>query len=95
MQTMSAAVGVTTLSLEHLKKKFVEKGLPAAIERKKRVKPPREIFFGGEFEAHLLALACSDAPKKSTMATHRIENSGKRFPNDCMHDFKKINLSLT
>jgi len=57
------ALGTTPRSLEHLKKRFVEEGLPAAIERKKRVKPPREIQFGGEFEAQLLALACSEAPK--------------------------------
>ena len=47
-------------SLEHLLKRFVEEGFPAAIERKKLCKPPQEIQFGGELEAHLLALACSD-----------------------------------
>jgi len=57
---VAEALGTTPRSLEHLKKRFVEEGLPAAIERKKRVKLPREIQFGGEFEAHLLALACSD-----------------------------------
>ena len=60
---VAEALGTTTRSLEHLKKRFVEEGLPVAIERKKRVTPPREIQFGGEFEAHLLALACSETPK--------------------------------
>jgi len=60
---VAEALGTTTRSLEHLKKQFIEEGLPAAIERKKRVTPPREIQFGGEFEAHLLALACTEPPK--------------------------------
>ncbi len=72
VQTVAEAVGVTTRSLEHLKKRFVEEGLTAAIERKKRVKPPREIRFGGEFEAHLLALACSDPPKGKVRWTVRL-----------------------
>ena len=49
---VAEALGTTSRSLEHLKKRFVEEGLPAAIERKKRVTPPREIQFGGEFEAN-------------------------------------------
>ena len=60
---VAEAIGVTSRSLEKLKKRFVEEGLLAAIERKQRIKPPREIQFGGEFEAHLLALACSEAPE--------------------------------
>ena len=60
---VAEALGMTTRCIEHLKKRFVEEGLPKAIERKKRETPPREIQFGGEFEAHLLALACSEAPE--------------------------------
>ena len=33
---VAEALGTTTRSLEHLKKRFVEKGLTAALERKKR-----------------------------------------------------------
>ena len=33
---VAEALGTTPRSLEHLKKRFVEEGLPAAIERKKR-----------------------------------------------------------
>ncbi len=69
---VAEALGTTTRSLEHLKKRFVEKGLTAALERKKRVKPPREIQFGGEFEAHLLALACSEAPAGRERWTVRL-----------------------
>jgi hypothetical protein len=69
---VAEALGTTARSLEHLKKQFIEEGLPAAIERKKRVTPPREIQFGGEFEAHLLALACSEAPKGRNRWTMRL-----------------------
>jgi len=69
---VAEALGVTSRSLEKLKKRFVEEGLWAAIERKQRIKPPREIQFGGEFEAHLLALACSDAPEGRKRWTVRL-----------------------
>jgi hypothetical protein len=51
-------------SLEELEKRFVEEGSSNAIERKQRVTPPREIQFGGEFEAKLIALACSEGRKR-------------------------------
>ena len=57
------ALGIAERSLDHLKQRFVEGGICAALERKQREKPPREVRFDGTFEAHLLALACSDAPE--------------------------------
>jgi transposase len=59
---ISQALGITSRTIEHLKKRFVEDGLEAALERKHREKPPREVIFDGAFEARLIALACSDAP---------------------------------
>jgi transposase len=56
------ALGVTSRTIEHLKKRFVEEGLEAALERKPLEKPRREVVFDGAFEARLIALACSDAP---------------------------------
>jgi hypothetical protein len=58
--------------LEKLKKRFVEDGFDAAIERKKREKPPREIKFGGDFEARLIALACSEPPDGRARWTIRL-----------------------
>ncbi len=57
---VAEAMGTTT-SLEKLKKQFVEEGLHASIVGKIRVKLPREIQFGGDFEAKLITLACSAA----------------------------------
>lgn len=97
------ALGTTPRSLEHLKKRFVEDGLPEAIERKKRVKPPREIKFGGEFEAQLLALACSEAPAGRKRWTIRLlaekmvelKIVDSVSPMTVCNTLKKMNLSLT
>lgn len=97
------ALGTTPRSLEHLKKRFVEEGLTAAIERKKRVKPPREIQFGGEFEAQLLALACSEAPKGRKRWTVRLlaekmielKIVETVSPMTVCNTLKKMDLSLT
>jgi hypothetical protein len=100
---VAEALGTTPRSLEHLKKRFVEEGLPASIERKKRVKPPREILFGGEFEAQLLALACSEAPEGRKRWTVRLlaekmielKIVPTVSPMTVCNTLKKMNLSLT
>jgi len=58
---VAAALGVTSRTVEHLKQRFVEEGLEAALARKTERKP-REATFDGEFDARLTALACSQAP---------------------------------
>lgn len=68
----AAALGVTPRTIEHLKKRFVEEGLDAALERKQSEKPPREIQFDGAFEARLIALACSVAPSGARRWTVRL-----------------------
>ena len=100
---VAEAVGVTPRSIEHLKKRFVEEGIHAAIERKKRVKPPREIQFGGDFEAHLLALACTEAPEEYSRWTIRLlaekmvelKIVPSVSPMTVCNTLKKMNLSLT
>jgi len=100
---VAEALGTTSRSLEHLKRRFVEEGLPAAIERKKRVTPPREIQFGGEFEAKLIALACSDVPKGRERWTIRLlaekmvelKIVPSVSPMTVCNTLKKTNLSLT
>lgn len=100
---VAEAVGKTSRSLEHLKKRFVTEGLSAAIERKKRETPPREIQFGGEFEAHLLALACSEPPEGHTrwairlLAEKMVELKLVKTvsPMTVCNTLKKMNFSLT
>lgn len=66
------AMGVTPRTIEHLKKRFVEEGLAAALERRQSEKPPREVTFDGAFEARLIALACSKTPEGRRRWTVRL-----------------------
>ena len=100
---VAEALGVTSRTLEHLKKRFVEEGLDAALERKPREKPPREVIFDGAFEARLIALACSDAPEGYQRWTVRLladKAVELNFATSVSHMtvqrvLKKTNLSLT
>lgn len=58
---VASALGVTSRTVEHLKQRFVEEGLEAALARKPHRKP-RAATFDGRFDARLTALACSRAP---------------------------------
>ena len=100
---VATALGVTSRAIEHLKKRFVEEGLEAALERKPREKPPREVIFDGAFEARLIALACSDAPDGRRRWTVRLladKAVELSFAESVSHMtvqrvLKKTNLSLT
>jgi transposase len=97
------ALGVTSRTIEHLKKRFVEDGLEAALVRKTREKPPRDVIFDGAFEARLIALACSDAPVGYQRWTVRLladKAVELNFASSVSHMtvqrvLKKMNLSLT
>lgn len=99
---VSEALGVSTRGLEHLKKQFVQEGLTAAVERKKPVTPSRRILFGGEFEAQLIALACSEAPEGRERWTVRLlaekmiemKIVETVSPMTVHNTLKKMNLSL-
>ena len=100
---VAEALGTTPRSLEKLKKRFVEEGLPRAIERKRRTTPPREIQFGGDFEAKLIALACTEAPEGRRRWTVRLLAEKlvelnivpSVSPMTVCNILKKTNLSLT
>jgi transposase len=100
---VATALGVSSRAIEHLKKRFVEEGLQAALERKPREKPPREVRFDGAFEARLIALACSEAPEGRRRWTVRLladKAVELSFAESVSHMtvqrvLKKTNLSLT
>lgn len=50
-------------TVEAVRRRFVFKGMEAALERKKRATPPRERILDGEKEARLIALSCSQPPE--------------------------------
>lgn len=101
--TAAKALGVTSRTIEHLKKRFVEEGLEAALVRKTRGKPPRDVIFDGAFEARLIALACSDAPEGYQRWTVRLladKAVELNFASSVSHMtvqrvLKKMNLNLT
>lgn len=68
----AGALGISSRTIEHIKRRFVEEGFAAALDRKPLEKPPREITFDGAFEARLIALACSDAPEGRARWTVRL-----------------------
>lgn len=103
VEDVATALGVSSRSIEHLKQRFVEDGLEAALARKSREKPPREVTFDGAFEAKLIALACSEAPRGRQRWTVRLlaEKAVElRFARAVSHMtvqrvLKKMNFSLT
>jgi transposase len=68
---VAQALGITSRTIEHLKARFVEEGIEAALERKAASKP-RNIKFDGAFDARLTALACSPAPQGRARWTVRL-----------------------
>lgn len=69
---VAAALGITTRSVEHFKRRVAADGVEAALVRKSRDKPPREVVFDGAFAARLTALACSPAPAGYARWTVRL-----------------------
>ena len=68
---IAKAYGTTEKSVGNLRKRFVEKGFSAALERQKRETPPK-IKIDGETEAKIVALTCSKAPNGYSQWTLRL-----------------------
>jgi len=100
---VSEALGITSRTIEHLKKRFVEEGMESALERKQRENPPREVRFDGAFEARLITLACSEAPEGRSRWTIKLladKAVELGFASSVSHMtvqriLKKTNLNLT
>jgi len=88
-------------TVERVRKQFVEEGLDAALERRK---PHRQYHrkLDGDGEAHLIALACSQAPEGRDRWTLRLladrmvalEHIGHLSYQTVRRTLKKTNLSL-
>jgi transposase len=53
---------ITTKTIERLKLRFIDEGFDACIDRKPYPEV-KETITDGDFEAHLVAISCSQAPK--------------------------------
>ena len=90
-------------TVRYVRQRFVEQGIEAALERKKRDNPPREPKIDGEKEAHLIAIACSKPPAGRAKWTLKMlaEKLVELEIVDTISDqtvrrvLKKTNLSLT
>jgi transposase len=99
---VAEALGITARTIEHLKERFVEEGIEAALQRKAHAKPPR-LLFDGAFDARLTALACSPAPAGRARWTVRLlaekvvelKIASKVSTMSVQRALKKMNLSLT
>ena len=61
-EQISQVLQINTKTVERVKQRFVEEGFDECMERKPYpIKGP--IKTDGDFEAHLIALSCSDAPE--------------------------------
>jgi Homeodomain-like domain len=66
------ALEISTATVERVRERFVELGLEAALDRKLRERPPREIKLDGRAEARLIALACSTPPDGRAVWTMQL-----------------------
>lgn len=66
------ALEVSVATVERVRHRFVEEGLDAALDRKRRERPAREVKLDGRAEARLIALACSAPPEGRAVWTMRL-----------------------
>ncbi len=61
-ETISQVLNVSMKTIDRVKKRFVEEGLDAVLARKPATRRmPKKA--DGDFEAHLIALSCSEPPE--------------------------------
>lgn len=99
---IAKAVECTTVTVENIRRKFVELGLEAAINTKQRKSPPRGRIIDGETEAYLIALVCGEAPEGRSRWTLRLLSDAMvelKYMDSVSHEtirqaLKKMNLNL-
>ena len=69
---IAEALDVTVQTVERVRKQLVEEGLEAVLRRRKYVQKVSRKKIDGDAEAHLIALACSEAPEGYTRWSLRL-----------------------
>ena len=69
---ISRELNISERTVESAKRRFVEGGIPLALERKEKTVNPKSIKIDGELEAKLLAMACSAPPEGRARWTVRL-----------------------
>jgi transposase len=62
-EAIAEAFMANSNTVRNVRQRFVERGLEAALERKKQSAPSRKRILDGEKEARLLAIGCSEPPE--------------------------------
>lgn len=69
---VAEAMGVSSRTIERLKRRFTEHGLEVALQLQRRARKPTRMRFDGAFKARLIALACSPVPPGRRRWTVRL-----------------------
>src|SRR5262245_35154233 len=69
---IAEALEVSTAAVERVRRRFVEQGLDAALDRERREHPARRRKLDGRAEARLIAPACSKPPDGRATWTMRL-----------------------
>jgi transposase len=69
---IAEAVEVGLATVARVRRRFVELGVAAALERRKQARPSRDRKLDGRAEAKLIALACSAPPDGRTAWTLQL-----------------------
>ena len=103
MREVAEIYGVSTTTVNEVRKSYAERGIEGTINRKKRDTPPVAAKITGEIEAKIIALSCSEPPAGYNRWTLRlltsrvvelgyIESIGRTSVNEVL---KKMNSSRT
>ena len=71
-ERIAEALDVTVQTVERVRKQVVEEGLEAVLRRRKYTQKVSRKKLDGDAEAHLIALACSEAPEGYTRWSLRL-----------------------
>jgi len=71
-EKIAEALDITIQTIERVRKQLVEEGLEAVLSRRKYVQKVSRKKLDGDAEAHLIALACSEAPEGYTRWSLRL-----------------------
>jgi transposase len=69
---ISRDLNISERTIESVKRRFVEGGIDAALQRKPMTVNPSRVKLDGDFEAKLVALACSPPPEGRARWTVRL-----------------------
>lgn len=71
-EKIAEAFDVTVQTIERVRKQLVEEGLEAVLSRRRYIQKVSRKKLDGDAEAHLIALACTDAPEGYTRWSLRL-----------------------